>query len=233
MTFGQFTAPSSARYDGLPTAMGLTNISGTTTPMSVTVFSSDSPPLAGFANIAEGQTVYGTIPVEVTASDDSGITQAELYTDTTLWQTLTAPPFSFLLDTYPLTNGAHTLRAVVYDTILQTGTVSVSVNVDNIFPPLSLKAEKAVNRSLLLREYVNILSWRDDSRNLSVSKFRIYRVTGAGRAIVAEINKASTDTTYRYLHRRVNGSETYTYDVVCVGSLGREGAAARATAAVR
>jgi len=233
MTFGQFTAPSSARYDGLPTAMGLTNITGTTTPMSLTVFSSDSPPLAGFANIADGQTIYGTIPVEVTASDDSGVTRVELYTDTTLCQTLTAPPFSFLLDTNPLTNGAHTLWAVVYDTIFQTGTASVSVNVDNIFPPLSLKAEKAVNRSLLLREYVNILSWREDSRNLSVSKFRIYRVTGGGRTLVAEVPRTSANTTYRYLHRSVNSSETYTYDVVCVGSLGREGAAASATAAVR
>jgi len=233
LTFGRFTVPSSARYDGLPTAMGLTNITGTTTPMSLTVFSSDSPPLADFANIAAGQTVYGTIPVEVTASDDSGVARVELYTDTTLRQTLTAPPFSFLLDTYPLTNGAHTLRAVVYDTILQTSSVAVSVNVDNIFPPLSLKAEKAVNRSLLLREYVNILSWRDDSRNLSVSKFRIYRVTGAGRAIVAEVPRTSANTTYRYLHRRVNGSETYTYDVVGVASLDRESAAARVTATAR
>jgi len=233
MTFGQFTAPSSARYDGLATAMGLTNITGTTTPMSLTVLSSDSPPVAGIANIADGQTVYGTIPVEVTASDDNGVTRVELYTDTSLWQTLTAPPFSFLLDTYPLTNGAHTLRAVVYDTILQTNSVAVSVNVDNIFPPLSLKAEKAVNRSLLLREYVNILSWRDDSRNLSVSKFRIYRVTEGGPALVAEVPRSSANTTYRYLHRSVNSSETYTYDVVGVGSLDRESAAARATATAR
>jgi M6 family metalloprotease-like protein len=230
MTFGPFSVPNSARYDGMATAMGLTNITGTTTPMSLTVFSSDLPPVAGIANITDGQPVYGTIPVEVTASDDSGVSRVELYTDTTLRQTLTGPPFSFLLDTTPLSNGAHTLRAVVYDTILQTSSVSVSVNVDNIFPPLNLKAEKAVNRSLLLKEFVNILSWRDDSRNLSVSKFRIYRVTGAVRVLVAEINKGSTATTYRYLHRRVNGSETYTYDVVGVGHLDRESTASTATA---
>jgi len=229
-TFGQFTAPSSARYDGLPSAMGLTNITGTTTPMSLTVFSSDSPPVAGIANIVAGQTVYGTIPVEVTVSDDNGISRVELYTDTTLWQTLTAPPFSFLLDTTPLSNGTHTVRADVYDTILQPGTASVSVNVDNIFPPLNLKAAKLVNRSLLLREYVNAVSWQDNSRNTSVLKYRVYQVTGTGRVLLAEIAKGPGNMSYRYLHRGVSGSGTYVYEVVGVGSLDREGAAATATA---
>lgn len=230
MTFGQFTAPSSARYDGLATAMGLTNITGTTTPMSLTVFSSDSPPVAGIANIAAGQTVYGTIPVEVTASDDNGVTRVELYTDTSLWQTLTAPPFSFLLDTYSLTNGAHTLRAVVYDTILQTSPASVDVVVDNIFAPGDFRAIKSINRSLLLREYVNVLTWKDNARNASLLKYRVYRVTGAGRELVVEMGKASTNTTYRYLHRGISPSGTYVYEVVGVGNLNREGLAATATA---
>jgi M6 family metalloprotease-like protein len=230
MTFGPFSVPNSARYSGLATAMGLTSITGTTTPIGLTVFSSDSPPIAGIANIADGQTVYGTIPVEVTASDDSGVNRVELYADTTLKQTLTAPPFSFLLDTTEISNGAHSIQAVVYDTILQSSSATVSVNVDNIFSPLNLKAVKAVNRSLLLREYVNILTWGDDPRNLSVSKYRVYQVTGAGRVLVAEVPKPSVTTLYRYLHRRVNAAETYTYDVVGVGSSEREGLAARVTA---
>jgi M6 family metalloprotease-like protein len=230
MTFGQFTVPSSARYDGLPSAMGLTNITGTTTPMSLTVFSSDSPPVAGIANIAAGQTVNGTIPVEATVNDDNGISRVELYTDTTLRQTLTAPPFSFLLDTTPLSNGTHTIWVQAYDTILQLATASVSVNVDNIFPPLSLRAVKTVNRSLLLREYVNVLTWTDNSRNTSLLKYRIYRVTAGGRALVAEVAKASTNTPYRYLHRRISSTEVYAYEVVGVGSLDREGLAATATA---
>jgi M6 family metalloprotease-like protein len=230
MTFGQFTAPSSVRYDGLPTAMGLTNITGTTTPMSLTVFSSDSPPVAGIANITAGQTVYGTIPVEATASDDNGISRVELYTDTMLWQTLTAPPFSFLLDTTPLSNGTHTIWVRAYDTILQPGTASVSVVTDNLFAPATLKATKLVNRSLLLREYVNAISWVDNSRNTSVLKFRVYQVTGTGRALLTEIAKGPRNMSYRYLHRGVNASGTYVYEVVGVGNLDREGLAATATA---
>ncbi len=230
LTFGQYTAPSSARYDGMPTAMGLTNITGTTTPMSLTVFSSDSPPVVAIANIAAGQTVYGTIPVEVTASDDIGISRVELYTDTTLCQTLTAPPFSFLLDTTPLSNGTHTIRAVAYDTILQPASASVSVVTDNIFAPLNLKAEKLVNRSLLLREYINAVSWLDNSLNTSVLKYRIYQVTGTGRILLAEVAKGSRNMSYRYLHRGVSGSGAYVYEVVGVGNLDREGLAATATA---
>ena len=230
MTFGQFTVPSSARYDGLPSAMGLTNITGTTTPMSLTVFSSDSPPVAGIANIAAGQTVYGTIPVEVSTSDDNGISRVELYTDNTLRQTLTAPPFSFSLDTTVFDNGAHTIRALVYDTILQTSPASVDVIVDNIFAPGDFRAVKSINRSLLLREYVNVLTWKDNARNASLLKYRVYRVTGAGRELVVEMDKASTNTTYRYLHRGISPSGTYVYEVVGVGNLNREGLAATATA---
>ncbi len=229
MTFGPDTVPNSARYNGMATATGLMNILGTTTPMSVTVYSSDSPPIAGIDNIADGQTVFGTIPVEVSASDDSGITRVDLFVDSSLIQTLAAPPFSFLLDTTTVSNGTRTLRAVAYDLILQTGSASVSVNVDNIFPPLGLKAERAINRSLLLREYVNVLSWRGDSRNLSVLKFRVYRVTGEGRTFLAEIPQTSANTVYRYLHRGVNGQETYDYEVVAVGDLDRESPAATAT----
>lgn len=229
-TFGQFTLPSSARYDGLPTAMGLTNITGTTTPMSLTVFSSDSPPVAGISNIAAGQTVYGTIPIEVTASDDKGISRVELYTDTTLWQTLTAPPFSFLLDTTPLSNGTHAVWVCAYDTILQPGTSSVSVVTDNIFAPVSLKVQKVVNRSLLLREYVNVLTWANNSRNTSVLKYRVYQVTGTGRVLLTEIAKGPRNVSYRYLHRGVGNSGTYIYEVVGVGNLDREGLAATATA---
>ena len=230
MTFGQFTAPSSARYDGLATAMGLTNITGTTTPISLTVFSSDSPPSAGIANIADGQTVYGTIPVEVAASDDNGITRVELYADAYLSQTLTAPPFSFLLDTTLFTNGNHTVRAIVYDTIYQPGTAEVWVLTDNIFAPAALKAVKTVNRSLLLREYVNVLTWADNSRNTSVLKYRVYQVTGTGRVLLAEIAKGPRNMSYRCLHRGISGSGTRVYEVVGVGNLDREGLAATATA---
>ena len=230
MSFGPETLPNSARYGGTPTSMNMSPITGTTTPMSVTIFTNDAPSTVEITNLVPGQTVYGSIPVEVAASDDNGIARVELYVDTTLMQTLTAPPFSFLLDTTLFTNGTHTVWAVVYDSILQTSQASVSVNFDNIFAPANLKAVKAVNRSLLLREYVNVITWADNPRNTSVLKYRIYRVTGGGRALVGEVTKASATTSYRYLHRGISGTEIYAYEVVGVGDLDREGLAATVTA---
>ncbi|MGB8957374.1 MAG: M6 family metalloprotease domain-containing protein [Candidatus Aminicenantales bacterium] len=231
MTFGPSTFPNSARYDGIATAMALSDISGTTTPMSVTITANDNPPVVAITNLTAGQTVYGALEVEVAASDDSGLARVELYGDSYLSQTLTAPPFSFILDTTLFTNGAHTVRAVAYDSTGAHSEADVGVVMDNIFPVVNLKATRSVIRSLLLREYANVLTWADNSRNQSVETYRIYRVVAAGgRALVTEVPKAAGSTVYRYLHRRIDGSEVYTYEVVGVNAQGREGLAVSATA---
>ena len=74
------------------------------------------------------------------------------------------------------------------------------------------------------------MTWTDDFRNTSVGLFRIYRLTTAGRVFVADVPKSAAGTAYRYLHRGTSGAETYTYEVVGVGNLNREGPAATATA---
>ena len=230
MMFGPTTAPDSDRYDGTPTAMTVSSITGTTTPMSLVVSFSDAPPTAAISNLAEEQTIYGAVPVEVSAGDDEGLDRVELYVDQYLTQTLSAPPFSFLLDATTLSNGNHTIRAVAYDTIQQTASASVAVVVENIFAPVSLVAVRSVNRSLLLREYVNLLTWADNSRNTTVEKYRIYRVTGGGRVLLGEVVKSPSNTTYRWLQRRISATEAYVYEVVGVGAQDREGVSATATA---
>jgi M6 family metalloprotease-like protein len=230
MMFGPSTIPNSARYDGLPSAMTLSSITGTTTPMSVTITSTDAAPTVAFTNLTAGQTVYGTLGVDVTANDDNGVVRVELYGDADLVQTLAAPPFTFALDTTLFANGTHTIRAVAYDSIGLTGEAAVDVVFDNVFPPVNFKATKTINRSLLLREYVNILTWADNSRNTGVLKYRIYRTRAGGRDLVAEVTKSAANTVYRYLHRRISGAEIYTYEIVGVGDLGREGTAVSATA---
>jgi M6 family metalloprotease-like protein len=230
MMLGPQTLPNTNRYDGLATGMGLINITGTTSPMSLDVFADDDPPVCGIPNLAPGETVYGTIPVEVTASDDNGVSRVELYTGTTLRDSRTSPPFSFSLDTTLLANGTGTVRAVVYDTIGQAGAASVDINVDNIYAPRSFNASKRLNRSLLLWEYVNVLTWEDNSRNTTATVYRIYLDSGSGRELVTEIPLASGTGSYRYLHRGIDEALTYAYEVVAVGTLGREGAIAAATA---
>jgi M6 family metalloprotease-like protein len=226
---GPTGTPNTARYDGTPTAMGITNIVGTTSPMSVDVYSNDLPPTCAFLNLTDGQTIYGTVPVQVTASDDSGIQRVELYGDVTLEGTLTSAPYSFSLDTTTLWNGTRTLKAIAYDEVLQKATASVSVTVDNLYAPTGLTAQRVLNRGLILREYICVLTWTDNPGNTTDSKFRIYLVSSGQRQLLAELNKDKGSGPYTYFHRGVATGQTYTYNVVAVGNLDREGEGASVT----
>jgi len=227
--FGPATFPNTDRYSGSSTAMTLSAITGTTTPMGATITSTEDAPAVSITDLAAGQTVYGALPVSVDASDSGGVARVDLYIDAELVQTLTAPPYEFTLDTTQVENGTRSIRAVATDTNDLTGQDAVSVYVDNIFPPLNLLAARSANRSLLLREYVNVVSWKDNPRNTSLRKYRVYLVTTGGRELLAEADKAAVASTYRFLHRGVGRTGTYTYEVVGVGNLDREGVAATAT----
>jgi len=228
-SFGPLTVPDTSRYEGTPTSVLMTSVTGSTTPMGVTVVFEDAAPTVEIVNPVEGETVYGTVPVEISASDDKGVSRVELSVDGALNGTLTAAPFVFGLDTTPLSNGSHTLRAVAYDTIGTSAAAEVSVVVENIFAPSNLKAVRTLNRGLLLREYVVVLTWADNSRNTSVTKYRIYRTTGGVRTLVGETAKAASNTTYRYLDRGVTRTGSYSYEVAGVNEVGREGLTAVAT----
>ena len=229
MGFGPSGTPNSSRYNGTPTEMGITNIVGTTSPISVDVYANDLPPACEILNLTAGQSIYGTVQVDVSATDDIGISRVEFYVDWTLRETRTAAPYSFTLDSTALYNGTHDLMATAYDRVAQKASSSVSVVVDNLYSPINLTGRKVVNRSALLREYINVLTWNDDPRNLTVAKFRVYTVSGTQRQLLAEVNRDKLAGPYTYLHRRVPASQALTYDVVAVGGQDREGLAAAVT----
>lgn len=227
--FGPLTTPNTERYSGAPTAMLMTSVTGTTTPMGLTIVFEDAAPVVSLDSPVEGQTVYGPVPVTVTASDDKGVVRVELYGDGALLATDAAAPYSLALDTTVFSNGGHTLRAVAVDTIGTTAFDEAGVVVENIYAPANLRAVRSVNRSLMLREYVAVLTWADNARNTTVAAYRIYRTGGGGRTLVGEVAKASTNTTYRFLDRGLARTGTYAYEVVGVNGSGREGEAAAAT----
>jgi len=230
MVFGPVTVPDTNRYSGLPTGMGIGDITGTATPMSCTVFSADAPPACDILNIAGGQTLYGTVTVEVSTADDAGVSRVEVYADSLLLGTDSEAPYTFTIDTRPLANGSRRLRAVAYDTIMQTTEDSVPVFVDNIFAPQNLKAERVVDRGAILQEYIDVLRWSDNVKNISVTKFRVYVLENGERRLLAAPT-ADSGPAFRYLHRAVEVGKTSVYEVVGVGSQEREGDPA--TASVR
>ncbi|WP_091756959.1 Ig-like domain-containing protein [Pedococcus cremeus] len=92
-------------------------------------------PTASITSPADNATVSGQLTVDVSASDDVGISKVELYVDGTLTSTRTASPYTFTVDTTRLTNAAHQLTAKAYDAAGNVGTsAAVSVTVLNGTP---------------------------------------------------------------------------------------------------
>jgi hypothetical protein len=78
-------------------------------------------------------TVAGVIAVVAAASDNVGVTSVQFRVDgTALGAPLTAAPYSVMLDTTTLSEGAHSLTAEARDAANNVRTASVAVVVDNV-----------------------------------------------------------------------------------------------------
>ncbi len=95
----------------------------------------DLPPTVTILTPEDGDMVSGTVAVDVSASDDIGVSAVELYLDGDVIATDTSTPFSFSWSSTLDRDGAHVLEAVAYDTAGNTGTSpAVAVLVDNSGP---------------------------------------------------------------------------------------------------
>jgi hypothetical protein len=88
-----------------------------------------------------------------------------------------------------------------------------------IYPPLNARGEKIFNRSLLLAEYINVLSWEANPNNENITHYKIYLIEGMERALLATLSSGD----FKYFHRRVDKAKTYTYWIRAVDNSGREG----------
>ncbi len=91
-----------------------------------------TPPTASITSPANGASVSGAITVAVSASDNVGVSQVQLYLDGALFATDTISPFSFAWDTTTVANGSHSLQAAAYDAAGNSGaSATIAVNVSN------------------------------------------------------------------------------------------------------
>jgi len=183
----------------------------------------DEPPTASITLPLTGEEVSGVVTIEINVTDDDGISRVEFYVNAGLEETDTTPPYQFNWDTSSFINGDHLIRIVVYDSILQTGEDSIYLI---ILPRASLNFsyDKEENKSLLLREFINVLSWEAHPLN-AIVKYRIYQVEDPSQSLLGEVNVPYTE----YLHRNVDEDKEYTYALVAVDPQGREGEAAYTT----
>lgn len=87
----------------------------------------DNLPTISITSPADGATVSGTVIVAAAASDDKGIAKVEFYIDGILKETDNTLPFSYSWDTAQYSSGTHAVKAIVYDTALQTAIAQISV----------------------------------------------------------------------------------------------------------
>ncbi|MEW5977217.1 MAG: Ig-like domain-containing protein [Acidobacteriota bacterium] len=91
----------------------------------------DNPPSVSFVSPTAGQTLSGTVLVQADATDDFGISRLELYIDGQKVSDTQSLSVSYSWNTLNLVNDTHTLRAVAFDTLGQTGEVQIQVKVLN------------------------------------------------------------------------------------------------------
>lgn len=90
-----------------------------------------------------------------------------------------------------------------------------------IYPPIGISIERVTNRSLLMREMINIVRWNANSRNAGISKYRIYLGEGNQRTLLGETDAGALE----YRHRQISPDVDYKYAIVAVNGEGREGEA--------
>lgn len=117
-------------YSDVLTFTNTTNGKGNTT-RGVTLQVSDSPPTVSILSPTEAAIVYGTVSIQVQATDNIGVSKVEIYIDTLLATTLTVAPYTYSWNTTAVTDGIHTIKAVATDTSNLTNEVQVGVIVNN------------------------------------------------------------------------------------------------------
>lgn len=86
--------------------------------------------------------------------------------------------------------------------------------------PLELHAQRVVNRSLFLSEYLNTLTWQANPLNQGseITGYRIYRLNGKRVELIDELGSDQ----FQYLHHNTE-LDSYTYAVTAVGLDGVNG----------
>jgi hypothetical protein len=131
----------------------------------VPVIISSQPPAVTIVTPASGATVSGVAPVQVTASDPTGVSRVEIYVDNVLRAVESAASFTWNFDTTEIANGTHTLTIDAYDPEQNIGQASLTFTTQNDFSPLPQPSIPQNSSGLNLAE----LAYNGGSSQLSAS----------------------------------------------------------------
>ena len=125
---------SNAQHNLQAKAFDAANNIGTSSIVTVTVNNpvpDTTAPTVSITSPANAATVSGTITISASASDNVAVAKVEFYVDNVLKGTDTISPYSIAFDTKTLTNTAHTIKAVAFDTPNNQASGQISMTVSN------------------------------------------------------------------------------------------------------
>ena len=90
-----------------------------------------TPPTVAITTPTQGANVSGSVSLLATASDNVGVARVEFFVDGVQVGNVSAGPYTSMLDTRSLANGAHTITAVAYDAAGNSATATCQITVYN------------------------------------------------------------------------------------------------------
>ncbi|MEK7594188.1 MAG: Ig-like domain-containing protein [Patescibacteria group bacterium] len=200
-------------------ATNTVNLSTTSSTVSFTVANPTPPTISITAPVA-ASTVTGTQSVTANITDAQGIASVQYKLDgVNLGSPVTTAPYSYNWNTTTATNGAHTLSAVVTNTVGLTATAAnVSVNVNNVVvtPPSTGVAVNTVpNPSFETADATGTKpqDWTADSWGTNTAAFT-YNTTGrtGNRSVTATVSGYSSGSAnWDYTMQAVTPGGHYRY----------------------
>jgi hypothetical protein len=94
------------------------------------------PPAVSIDAPAPGSTLSGVIPVQVSATDNLGVTLVQFYVDNVLRAVDSLAPYTWSFDSTAVPNGSHTLTVKAYDPADNIGQASETITTQNNLSPL-------------------------------------------------------------------------------------------------
>jgi len=133
-----------------------------------------TPPTVGFVFPNTGMDVSGVFTVQISASDNTGVSAVDLSVDGTSIGSTAVSPYEFQWDSTFVANGSHTFSARATDLRGNVSTASIAVNVQNVIvdnTPPSITITSPTDGS---KVSVNLAVYVNASDNTKVVRVELY-----------------------------------------------------------
>lgn len=169
---------------------------------------------------ANGATVFGTVSVTASATDNVGVTSVDFYLDGVLQASDATSPYSWSWSTASAANGTHTLRSEAHDAAGNTGvssnvTVTVSNGGADTQPPTAPS-----NLTATAGKRKISLAWGASTDNVGVTGYQVWRANSAS----GPFSLIATTTSLSYVNSGLTTGSTRSYYVVAVDAAGNASA---------